>query len=179
MPGQPVVQPTEYQQLVQRLAELEAEVDTLKTPVDPSCNAAQPINEESLIPPAPAAELGSLTYGYAQATAPAPAKRLSAKQKAAIRASLKKQVKHNPKVVLTRKFLKKADLVDFSLPTVIRLNPSAPNGSAGARDGVDHATLDLGPSLGQRQVNLSGSVDAIINFRDAYEGGTPGEDDIW
>lgn len=63
---QPVVQPTEYQQLVERLAELEAEVNTLKTP-----NVVQPANAEYYIPPAPAAELGSMAYGYAPAAAPA------------------------------------------------------------------------------------------------------------
>ncbi|HUQ69176.1 MAG TPA: porin [Planctomycetaceae bacterium] len=63
---EPVVQPTEYQQLVERLNELEAEVTALKAP-----ESVQPANAEYYIPPAPAAELGSMAYGYAQATAPA------------------------------------------------------------------------------------------------------------
>jgi phosphate-selective porin OprO/OprP len=62
----PVVQPTEYQHLVERLSELEAEVSALKAPAP-----IQPANAEYL-PPAPT-ELGALTYGYTQATAPAAA----------------------------------------------------------------------------------------------------------
>src|SRR4051812_48813713 len=76
--------------------------------------------------------------------APAQAQRphLSKQRAAHIRATLRKQVRHNPRVVRRRSFLKKAALVDFKLPVTLRLRPG---GSANA---------DLGASLGNRSIVL-------------------------
>lgn len=99
---------------------------------------------------------------------PASAKRLSAKQKTAIRAQLKKAVKHNPKAVTKKSFLRKASLVNFKLPVTIRLRggDSASNPNA--------ANIDLGASLGQRTINLGGLLPAEIQFADSYDGGALG-----
>src|SRR6476659_9546345 len=82
---------------------------------------------------------------------PASAK-MSAKQKAHVRAQLRKAVKKNPRVVTRKSFLKKAALVDFTLPVTIKLRSSG-NGTA-LSPGVsnpNNATIDLGPSLGSRE----------------------------
>jgi hypothetical protein len=99
---------------------------------------------------------------------PASAKRMSAKQKAHVRAELRKQVKKNPKVVSKKSFLKKASLVNFKLPVTIRLRGS------NAATNPNQATIDLGPSLGQREINLGGKLAAEIQFADSFDGGALG-----
>jgi hypothetical protein len=108
--------------------------------------------------------------------APASAK-LSKHQKVQIRKQLRKQVKKHPGVVNKRSFLKKAALVNFKLPVTIRLRtgdiPATPANEAATRN-PNRATLDLGASLGQREVNLGGSLAAEITFADSYDGGALG-----
>lgn len=106
--------------------------------------------------------LGALFAG------PASAKRMSPKAAAKVRAELRKQVKKNPKVVGKKSFLKKASLVNFKLPVTIRLRGSSTNANPNS------ATIDLGPSLGQREINLGGKLAAEIQFADSFDGGALG-----
>jgi hypothetical protein len=112
--------------------------------------------------------------------APASAK-LSSHQKAHMRAQLKRQIKHNPRVIRSKSFLKKASLVDFTLPVTIKLRSSGGGVSQLAAAGganPNSASLDLGASLGQRTVNLGGSLAAEIQFHDSYDGGALGNVDL-
>src|SRR5690242_251006 len=110
---------------------------------------------------------------------PASAKPLSAAQKSKIRAQLRRAVKKNPRVVMTRGFLKKASLVNFTLPTTIRVRPSTGGGNfAHNTGGTNTALLDLGPSLGTRTIGLGGSLPAEIKFHDSYDGGGLGNVDL-
>lgn len=110
----------------------------------------------------------------------ADAKKLSKSQKAAISKKLMRAVKHNPKVISKRWFLKKASIVSFTLPTTVRLLPAK---SQTAGDNVsndnsrlqNNANLDLGPSLGVRSIGLGGAIHANINFNDAFDGGNLGD----
>jgi hypothetical protein len=117
----------------------------------------------------------------------ASAKQISKKQKAAITKQLRKQIKKNPRVIRSKSFLRKAGLVDFKLPVTIRLRGACPTGAGGAAScpagdgntalnerGQASATVDLGASLGQRTVNLRGSLAAEVTFRDTYDGGALG-----
>src|SRR3978361_1149187 len=62
---------------------------------------------------------------------PASAKKLSAKQRAAVRAQLRKEIKKNPKAISRKSFVKRASLVNFTLPVTVRLRdgdkPGTPN----------------------------------------------------
>ena len=102
---------------------------------------------------------------------PASAK-MSGKQKAQIRAKLRKQVKKHPGVIRKKSFLKKAALVNFRLPVTIQLRggntPTNPNA----------ASIDLGPSLGSREIDLGGSLSAEIVFHDSFDGGALGNVDV-
>jgi hypothetical protein len=102
---------------------------------------------------------------------PASAK-MSAKQKAHIRAKLRKQVKKNPAVIKRKSFVKKAALVNFRLPVTIALRGgnTATNPNA--------ASIDLGPSLGSREIDLGGSLAAEIIFHDSFDGGALGNVDV-
>lgn len=144
-----------------------------------------------------------VTYGLKQAAglaflallisaiAPVPAHaRASAKAgagKAQIKRQLAKEVRRNPRVIRTRSFLRRAALVNFKLPITIRLRGECPAGAGGSglcptgpgnsglnERGTAAANVDLGPSLGQRPVNLKGSLAAEVTFRDAYDGGALG-----
>jgi hypothetical protein len=108
------------------------------------------------------AMLGALIAG------PASAKRMTSKQKAHVRSTLRKQVKKNPKVVSSKSFLKKASLVNFTLPVTIRLRGSS------AATNPNNANIDLGPSLGQREIDLGGKLAAEIVFADSFDGGALG-----
>src|SRR3954471_18266338 len=103
---------------------------------------------------------------------PASAKKLSAKQRAAISKQLRKQVKKNPGVVNKKSFIKRASLVNFKLPVTIRLRDS--NSAANP----NNALVDLGASLGQREIDLGGSLAAEIVFHDSFDGGALGNVDI-
>jgi len=103
---------------------------------------------------------------------PADAKKLSAKQKSKITRQLRKAVKHNPKVVSKKSFLKKASLVNFKLPVTIRLRGTS------AETNPNQASIDLGASLGQREIELGGQLPAEIVFHDSYDGGALGNVDV-
>lgn len=110
---------------------------------------------------------------------PANAKKLTHKQKTAIRAQLKKEAKKHPSAVLKRKFIKRASLVDFKLPATIRVGTKDSTGAFKPNaTGVNTAKLDLGPSLGVRTLGLNGSLPAEIQFHDAYDGGGLGNVDL-
>lgn len=110
---------------------------------------------------------------------PASAKKMSAKQRAAVRAQLKKQVKKNPKVINRKSFIKRASLVNFKLPVTISLRGvNGVNPATGKSTNPNNATVDLGASLGSREVNLGGSLSAEIVFHDSYDGGALGNVDL-
>jgi hypothetical protein len=128
--------------------------------------------------------------------APASAK-LTKSQKVHIRKQLKRAIHKNPKLIRSKAFIKKASLVDFTLPVFIRLrenvvcgNPAQgypyacagnthPNPQTGqASVNPNSATIDLGPSLGQRQISLGGSLPAEIKFHDSFDGGALGNVDL-
>ena len=107
------------------------------------------------------------------------AKKISKKQKASITKQLRKQIKKNPRAIRSKSFLRKAALVNFKLPVTIRLRGECPAGAGGAascpadavrtrQHGAQRArhasaNVDLGPSLGQRPVNLRGSLAAEVS----------------
>jgi hypothetical protein len=126
---------------------------------------------------------------------PADAK-MSAKGKAQVRAKLRKAIKKNPRLISHRSFVKKAALVNFKLPVTLRLrggntpgtcpisgdggvtfNTSSCNPTTGVVPGNSNpnkATVDLGASLGQREVDLGGKLAAEITFHDSFDGGALG-----
>src|SRR4051812_13052614 len=106
---------------------------------------------------------------------PASAKKLSAKQRAAVRAQLRKEIKKNPKAINRKSFVKRASLVNFRLPVTIRLRDA---GGTAAGGNPNSASVDLGTSLGKRTVNLGGSLAANIIFHDSYDGGALGNVDL-
>jgi hypothetical protein len=107
----------------------------------------------------------------------ADAKSMSKAKKQAISKKLLRAVKHNPKVISKRWFLKQASLVSFSLPSTIRLSPAKDqNGNIITNDTTKNtAVLNLGPSLGSRTIGLTGALHANINFNDAFDGGSLGD----
>src|SRR4051812_47726610 len=94
--------------------------------------------------------------------------------KSAVRKQLLRDVKRNPSIVRKRSFLKRAALVNFKLPVTIRLR----TGSNPALNNPNRATIDLGPSLGRREVEIGGTLAAEITFRDSFDGGALGNVDI-
>jgi hypothetical protein len=109
--------------------------------------------------------------------APASAK-LTKSQKAHIRHQLRKQIKKHPRLIRSKHFIKRAALVNFKLPVTIRLRtgdvPATTSINEAATNNTNSANLDLGASLGQRQVNLGGALAAEITFSDSYDGGALG-----
>jgi hypothetical protein len=97
---------------------------------------------------------------------------MSAKQRAAVRTQLKKQIKKNPAVINRKSFVKRASLVNFKLPVTIALR----GGNTSANP--NKATVDLGASLGNREVDLGGSLAAELTFHDSYDGGALGNVDL-
>jgi hypothetical protein len=122
--------------------------------------------------------IAALAVGLA--AGPADAK-MSAKQKAHVRAKLKKQVKKNPAVIKRKSFLRKAALVNFRLPITVRLRtgdkPATPTNEA-ATANPNAASIDLGASLGSRQINLGGSLAGELVFHDSFDGGALGNVDL-
>ena len=104
--------------------------------------------------------------------ATAPAKSLSPKAKAKVRAELRKQVRKNPGVVQRKSFLKKASLVNFKLPITVALR----NSDVAANPNI--AAIDLGASLGQRAIGLGGKLAGEITFHDSFDGGALGNVDL-
>lgn len=93
--------------------------------------------------------------------------KMTAHQRSHVRKHLMRLVKHNPRAVLRRGFIKKASLVNFQLPVTIRLTGT-----------TNRATIDLGPSLGTRSIGLGGSLPAELVFHDAFDGGSLGTVDL-
>ena len=133
----------------------------------------------------------------------ASAKKMTKGQKAKVRAELRKQVKKNPGAVKRKSFLRRAALVNFKLPVTIRLrnacderpepgptvggNPSAARsrrrtactqGTALNQRTVPTAKVNLGPSLGSRDVAIGGALAAVVEFQDTYDGGALGNVNI-
>jgi hypothetical protein len=104
--------------------------------------------------------------------APASAK-LTKHQKAHIRKQLKRAIKKNPKLIRSKHFIKKASLVDFTLPVTIKLR-----GGSDALNNPNSATIDLGASLGTREIDLGGTLPAQIKFHDSFDGGALGNVDL-
>jgi len=110
--------------------------------------------------------------------APASAK-LSKHQKAHIRHQLMRSIKKHPKLIRSKHFIKKASLVDFTLPVTIKLRQSdLAHGDYTGANNPNHATIDLGASLGQRDIYLGGSLPAEIQFHDSFDGGALGNVDL-
>jgi hypothetical protein len=103
--------------------------------------------------------------------APASAK-LTKSQKVHIRHQLRKAIKKHPKLIRNKHFIKKASLVNFKLPVTIRLRDSA------SASNPNNATVDLGTSLGKREVDLGGALAAEIVFHDSFDGGALGNVDL-
>jgi hypothetical protein len=102
---------------------------------------------------------------------------LTAKQRAKIRRQLRLEIRRHPKVLRTRSFLRRASLVDFTLPVTLALRTGddpATSVDESATRNPNLATLDLGTSLGQREVDLGGRLAAEIQFSDSYDGGALG-----
>jgi hypothetical protein len=114
---------------------------------------------------------------------PASAKKMSAKQRAAVRAQLRKEIHKNPAAINRKSFIKRASLVNFTLPITVKLRTgsSCPTPVAGCVPmpvNANRATIDLGASLGQREVDLGGSLAGEIQFHDSYDGGALGNVDL-
>jgi hypothetical protein len=132
----------------------------------------------------------------AVATAEAPqAKRLTAAQKHTLRKRLQRELRRAPAALRRRSFLRRAALVDFQLPVTIRLrnpcmsasgmNPAPGFGQNCTTQGtalnqriVPTARVNLGPSLGTRELAISGALSAVVEFQDTYDGGALGNVNI-
>jgi hypothetical protein len=124
---------------------------------------------------------------------PASAK-LTKHQKQHVRKQLRKQIKKHPRMIKNKRWLKRASLVDFKLPVTIKLRQAcnAGTGTVGSavptgvgsqctntgtglnESGINTASIDLGPSLGQRTIQLGGKLKAQITFSDSFDGGALG-----
>jgi lysophospholipase L1-like esterase len=98
--------------------------------------------------------------------------RVSAHAKRVERARLLRAIKHNPRLIAKRSFLKRASLVNFKLPVTIRLRNST------VATNPNSANLDLGASLGSRAIGLGGSLSGEIVFHDSYDGGALGNVEV-
>jgi hypothetical protein len=117
----------------------------------------------------------ALVFGVFAGTASA--KKMTRHQKAAVRHQLLRSIKKNPRLVKKASFLKKASLVDFKLPITVRLRTSEA-GQPAATSNTNVANIDLGASLGQRQLSLGGTLPGYIQFHDSFDGGALGNVDI-
>jgi len=117
-----------------------------------------------------------LTVGATSASANRLRPHYTAKQKAAIHKNLARQLKHNPKVIRSSKWLRLAAITDYQLPLTIRLNPKIGAGSFLTSN--DTAAIDLGSTFGTVTPKLYGSLRAKGRFADPFQGGTLGEIDI-
>jgi hypothetical protein len=121
-----------------------------------------------------AALVAATTLAAVPATPAVAANKSSAARRAAARHELLREVRRNPGVVRRRAFLKRAALVNFKLPVTIRLR----TGNDPATTNTNRATIDLGASLGRREVELAGTLAGEITFRDSFDGGALGNVDI-
>jgi hypothetical protein len=99
---------------------------------------------------------------------------LGAHRRAAIRAGLLREVRRHPGLVSSRSFVRRASLVNFRLPITVRLR----QGANPAVTNVNRAVVDLGTSLGQREVALGGHLAGELTFHDSYDGGALGNVDV-
>ena len=100
--------------------------------------------------------------------------RMTTRHRAAVRASLLRAVRRHPGVVSSHAFLRRAALVNFKLPITIRLRQGPNPGTTN----LNRASVDLGASLGEREVDLGGHLPGELTFHDSYDGGALGEVDI-
>ena len=87
---------------------------------------------------ASSASASSLPSGHASANKHA--RKLTPRQKAALRRELARELRRNPTRVFTRAFLRKADMSDFRLPMTVRLSPS--DGQGGYQPSDDQLEID-------------------------------------
>src|SRR3954447_3785708 len=98
--------------------------------------------------------------------------RMTAKAKRIERNRLYRAVKKHPRLINKKSFIKRASLVNFRLPITVRLRNST------VASNPNTANLDLGASLGKRQLDLGGSLSGEIVFHDSYDGGALGTVDV-
>ncbi|MCW2984396.1 MAG: hypothetical protein JWR63_1966 [Conexibacter sp.] len=122
----------------------------------------------------PATLLMMMVLAVSVAPAGAATQRMTPRHRASVRASLLRAVRRHPGVVSSHAFLRRASLVNFKLPITIRLR----QGANPAVTNVNRASVDLGASLGQREVDLGGHLPGELTFHDSYDGGALGEVDI-
>jgi hypothetical protein len=108
------------------------------------------------------------------APAGAASHRMTAHRRAAVRAALMRTVRRHPGVVGTHAFVRRASLVNFKLPITVRLR----QGSNPAVTNLNRASVDLGASLGQRDIALGGYLPGELTFHDSYDGGAFGSIEI-
>jgi hypothetical protein len=118
------------------------------------------------------AVLLAMVFAFSAIIAGPASAKLSKHQKVQIRKQLRKQIKKHPKLIRNKHFIKRASLVNFKLPVTIRLRGSDTNNNP------NRASVDLGTSLGQREVDLGGALAAEIVFHDSYDGGALGNVDL-
>jgi hypothetical protein len=114
----------------------------------------------------------------------APASAMSKAQKRKAQKVLLKKLKKNPRLIKSKKFLRKAGHVDFSLPLTVRLNPVVDGGAAaGVQEAEarsdDTVNLDLSSTFGPQRSNVpvkvSGVVHVSARFGNPAEGDTLGD----
>src|SRR3954447_2862504 len=98
--------------------------------------------------------------------------RMTAKAKRIERNRLYRAVKKHPRLLNKKSFIKRASLVNFRLPITVRLR------SSNVASNPNSADLDLGASLGKRQIGLGGSLAGEIVFHDSYDGGALGNVEV-
>jgi hypothetical protein len=116
----------------------------------------------------------ALAVPVAPAAARTSTSHMTRHQRHVMRTRLMRAVKQHPGVVRKRWFLKRASLVDFTLPVTVVLR----QGNNPATTNPNEADVDLGGSLGVRQVWLGGKLPAEIQFHDSYDGGALGNVDL-
>jgi lysophospholipase L1-like esterase len=99
-------------------------------------------------------------------------KKVNRHYKQVVRKQLLRSIHKNPRLIRSKSFLKKASLVNFKLPITVRLRGSS------AVSNPNVAKIDLGTSLGQRQIGLGGSLSGEITFHDSFDGGALGNVDL-
>jgi hypothetical protein len=114
----------------------------------------------------------------------APASAMTKAQKRKAQKVLFKKLKKNPRLIKSKKFLRKAGHVDFSLPLTVRLNPvvdtsATPGVQEGEAKSNDTVELDLsstfGPNRSHVPVKISGTVNVSARFGNPAEGDTLGD----
>lgn len=116
---------------------------------------------------------------------PAGAKMTKAQKRHAAKVLIK-QLKKNPRLIKSKRWLRKAGHVDATLPLTVRLNPVVALGTdashhviTGAAASNDTATIDLtssfGPEVGPRQTTIDGKLHVIAKFGNPAEGDDLGD----